>query len=141
MSKMDIAKPLPQITPVTRPFWEAAARQQLVMQRCGACRSYVWTPRPACFECGSDRLDWLPLSGRGRIYSFTIIRQVAGRGPPAAFEKEIPYTVAWIDLDEGPRILGNVTGCPVDEVKIGMDVKIVFEPVSPEIWLPKFKPA
>lgn len=141
MSKMETAKPLPRINAVTEPFWEAAARQTLLMQRCRDCLAYVWTPRPACFECGGDRLEWLPLSGRGRVYSFTIIRQVAGRGSAAAFEKEIPYTVAWIDLDEGPRLLSNVIGCPVGDVKIGMEVIAVFEEASREIRLPKFKPA
>jgi uncharacterized OB-fold protein len=141
MAASEVQKPLPQITPLNRPFWEAAARQTLVMQRCRDCLAYVWTPRPACFECGGARLDWLPLSGRGRIYSFTIIRQVAGRGSSAAFEKEIPYLVAWIDLDEGPRLLSNVVGCPVDSAGIGMEVSVVFEQVSAQIWLPKFTPA
>ncbi|MGH7830576.1 MAG: Zn-ribbon domain-containing OB-fold protein [Candidatus Binatia bacterium] len=139
--KREIRKPLPEITPVTRPFWAAAAEARLLLQRCPDCGRYIWTPRPLCVECGSERLQWTEVSGRGTIYSFTVIRQVAGRGSSKAFEKDIPYVVAWIDLDEGPRMVSNVVGCPVDEVKIAMRVSVVFEPASAEISLPKFRPA
>ena len=138
--KREIRKPLPEITPVTQPFWEAAARGKLLLQRCQACGGYIWTPRPSCIECGSDQLQWTEVSGRGTIYSFTVIRQVAGRGSSKAFEKEIPYVVAWIDLDEGPRMVSNVVGCAADDVKIGMRVSVVFEQLSDEISLPKFRP-
>jgi uncharacterized OB-fold protein len=141
MAKREASKPVPEINPITQPFWEGAARNALVLQRCAECTAYTWTPRPICVECGSDRLDWTPVSGRGAVYSFTVIRQVAGRGSSKAFEKDIPYVVAWIDLDEGPRIVSNLTGCPVDEVSIGMPVSVVFEEASPGIWLPKFRAA
>jgi uncharacterized OB-fold protein len=136
----EIRKPLPEITPVTQPFWEAAAQGKLMLQRCSGCGNYLWTPRPLCIECGSDRLRWTEVSGRGTVYSFTIIRQVAGRGASRAFEREIPYVVAWIDLDEGPRMVSNVVGCPADAVGIGMRVTAVFEQLSEEISLPKFRP-
>lgn len=140
MAETDLPKPLPSITPEAKPFWDAAARQQLVMQRCSDCRAFVWTPRPACYECGSERLDWTDLSGKGRVYSFTVIRQVAGRGASKAFEKDIPYVIAWVDLDEGPRMISNIVGCSVDAVAIDMKVSVVFEQQSPEIWLPRFTP-
>ena len=79
MAEADFTKPLPQITSEAQPFWNTAAKQQLVMQRCQDCHAYIWTPRPACFECGSERLEWTQLSGKGEIYSFTVIRQVVGR--------------------------------------------------------------
>ena len=63
MAEADFTKPLPQITSEAQPFWDAAAKQQLVMQRCQDCHAYIWTPRPACFECGSERLEWTQLSG------------------------------------------------------------------------------
>jgi uncharacterized OB-fold protein len=135
----EIPKPLPEITPVTRPFWEAAANGKLVMQRCGACQSWIWCPRPACFECGSEKLVWTPVSGRGRIFAFTVIREVIGRAL-RGFEKDIPYVAAWINLEEGPRICSNVIGCPADKVKIGMEVDVTFEKAGPDIFLPKFKP-
>lgn len=135
----EIPKPLPQITPVTKPFWEAAARKELVIQRCVSCGALVWCPRPLCMECGGERLEWTPMSGRGKVYSFTVIREVVGRGA-RGFENEIPYVVAWVDLQEGPRLVSNIVGCPVEKVEIGMAVEAVFEEAGPGLLLPKFKP-
>ena len=140
MSEPDFTKPLPDITPEAKPFWDAAAQHKLVMQRCSDCGAFIWTPRPACYECGSEQLEWTELSGKGRVYSFTVIRQVVGRAASKAFEKDIPYVIAWVDLDEGPRMISNIIGCGVDAVELGMNVAVVFEQQSPEIWLPKFKP-
>jgi uncharacterized OB-fold protein len=134
-----IPKPLPEVTPVTQPFWEAAAQGKLMMQRCADCRSWVWCPRPACVECGGDKLQWLQLSGRGKIFAFTVVREVVGRSL-RGFAGDIPYVTAWIDLEEGPRILSNVVGCAIEKVAIGMAVEVVFENAAPGIFLPKFGP-
>ena len=80
------------------------------------------------------------MSGKGEVYSFTVIRQVVGRAASKAFEPEIPYVIAWVDLEEGPRMITNVVGCRVEDVKLGMKVCVLFEQQSPEIWLSKFKP-
>jgi uncharacterized OB-fold protein len=141
MAEADVRKPLPAITSEAKPFWDAAAQNKLVMQHCQNCNAWVWTPRPLCNECGSDRIDWTPLSGNGQVYSFTVIRQVVGRAASKAFEPDIPYVVAWVDLDEGPRMITNIVRCPAENVKLGMKVSVVFEQATPEIWLPKFKPA
>lgn len=140
MAETNLQKPLPTITSEARPFWEGAAKQQLLMQCCLDCSAYIWTPRPSCFECGSENIQWQKLSGRGEVYSFTVIRQVVGRAASQAFEKDIPYVIAWIDLDEGPRMITNVIGCPVENVTLGMKVSVVFEQQSADIWLPKFMP-
>ena len=140
MAEATLKKPVPAITTEAKPFWDEAAQNKLVMQRCEECRAYVWTPRPACFECGSEQVEWTQLSGKGEIYSFTVIRQIVGRAASKAFEPDVPYVVAWIDLEEGPRMISNVIGCPVEDVKIGMKVSVEFEQQSPEIWLPKFTP-
>ena len=144
-------RPLPEITELTAPFWQATKEGQLVMQRCRACGELVWCPRPSCVECGGEELEWDQLSGRGTVYSFTVIRrrgtvysftvirQLAGRGA-RAFEKDIPYVIAWVDLEEGPRYYTNIVQCPVDDVEIGMEVEVVFDPASDDISLPKFKP-
>ncbi len=141
MAEATLKKPLPAITTEAKPFWDAAAQNKLVVQRCLNCHAYVWTPRPACYECGNEELEWKDVSGKGTVYSFTVIRQVVGRAASKAFEPDVPYVVAWVDLEEGPRMISNVIGCPVEDVKIGMKVSVVFEQQSPEIWLPKFKPA
>lgn len=140
MAEVDVRKPLPAITSEAKPFWDAAAQNKLVMQHCQDCGAWVWTPRPLCNECGSAGVEWTPMSGKGEVYSFTVIRQVVGRAASKAFEPDIPYVVAWVDLDEGPRMITNIVGCPVEEVKLGMKVSVTFEQASKEVWLPKFKP-
>jgi uncharacterized protein len=140
MAEADLRKPLPAIAPEAKPFWEAAAQNKLVMQRCRDCNAWVWTPRPLCNECGSTEIEWTPMSGKGEVYSFTVIRQVVGRAASKAFEPDVPYVVAWVDLNEGPRMITNIVGCPIEDVKLGMQVSVVFEQASKDIWLPKFKP-
>ena len=135
----EIPKPLPEITAVTKPFWDAAARGRLTMQKCRDCGAWIWCPRPACGECGSDNFVWTELSGRGEIFAFTVIREVVGRAL-RGFEKDIPYVTAWIDLEEGPRICSNVVCCPIETVRIGMPVEVLFEEAREGIFLPKFKP-
>jgi hypothetical protein len=134
-----IPKPLPEITPVTQPFWETAAHGKLIMQRCKDCGSWVWCPRPACVECGGEKLEWTQLSGRGQVFAFTVIREVVGRAL-RGFASDIPYVTAWVDLEEGPRICSNIVGCPIDQVTIGMSVEVVFEEAAQGIFLPKFRP-
>jgi hypothetical protein len=141
MAELDVRKPLPAITTEAKPFWDAAAEQQLKIQRCQDCQAWVWTPRPSCSECGSEEVVWTLMSGKGEVYSFTVIRQVVGRAASQAFEPDIPYVIAWVDLDEGPRLITNIIGCPVDAVKLGMKVAVQFERAAERIWLPKFKPA
>jgi uncharacterized OB-fold protein len=140
MAEVDVRKPLPAITTEAKPFWDAAAQNKLVMQHCNDCAAWVWTPRPLCNECGSEGITWTPMSGKGKIYSFTVIRQVVGRAASQAFQPDIPYVIAWVDLDEGPRMITNVVNCPVEDVKLGMKVTVVFEQASKDVWLPKFKP-
>lgn len=135
----EIPKPLPRITSFTEPFWQAAAQGKLVMQQCAHCHSWVWCPRPACVECGSEKLQWTPLSGRGEVFAFTVIREVVGRAL-RGFSKDIPYVTAWVDLEEGPRITSNIVQCPIEKVAIGMAVEVVFEDAGEGIFLPKFRP-
>ena len=141
MAELDVRKPLPAVTPEAKPFWDAAAQNKLTIQRGQDCKAWVWTPRPSCNECGSERVEWTPMSGQGEVYSFTVIRQVVGRAASKAFEPDIPYVVAWVDLEEGPRLITNIVQCPAESVKLGMKVSVVFEQATPQIWLPKFKPA
>jgi uncharacterized protein len=132
-------KPLPQITPVNQPFWDGARAGKLMMQRCKDCQAWIFCPRPVCVECNSDNLEWVEMSGKGTVFSFTIIREVVGEAL-RGFATDIPYVTAWVDLDEGPRFCSNITGCSVDNVSIGMRVEVVFEPAGQNIVLPKFRP-
>lgn len=135
----EIKKPLPEMTPVNQPFWDGAKAGKLMMQRCKDCHSWVFCPRPICVECNSANLEWVQLSGKGKVFSFTVIREVVGNAL-RGFAPDIPYVTAWIDLDEGPRFCSNIIGCPLESVKIDMPVQVAFEDTGEGITLPKFKP-
>lgn len=139
MTAVTYDKPLPEITPLTQPFWEAAKRHELHLQKCNRCRNYQWYPRYLCSHCGSRNMEWKKVSGKGRVYSFTIIRQVVANSP--AFQRDIPFVVALIELNEGPRMYSNVIGCKPEDVRVGMNVEVVFDDITNDISLPKFKPA
>lgn len=128
------AKPAVQPTALTAPYWAAAAEGRLVIQRCGACRRWVHFPKPRCPHCGGADLAFEPVSGRGTIETFTVIHRSFVPG----FEG--PYVAAWVALPEqdGLRTFANITGCPPDEVRIGMPVEVWFEPRG-EQQLPNFR--
>jgi len=132
-------KPLPEITELTKPLWEASKRGELLIQKCKKCGQAQWYPRPSCVNCGSRELEWVKSSGRGKVYSFTIVRQVIGNSPE--FQKDIPFVVAEIDLEEGVRLYSSLVNIKPEEVQVDMPVEVVFEECTPEISLPKFKPA
>lgn len=137
MSQATGQRPLPVPDHDTRPYWEAARRHELLIQRCRACGQHYFYPRSHCPHCLSDQTEWLRASGRGTVYSFTVTH----RAPHPGFADRVPYTVALIELAEGPRIMSNVVGCPPDDVRIGMPVEVDFEDVTPEVSLPVFRPA
>jgi uncharacterized OB-fold protein len=133
---MKPAKPLPRIDEESKGFWEACRRHQLYLQRCAACGVTRYYPRALCPECLSDATDWVLSSGKGCVYTFTVTHQNQAPG----FRDNLPYVLAYVELDEGVRLLTNIVGCRPDEVRIGMAVEVSFEDVSDEVSLPQFKP-
>jgi uncharacterized OB-fold protein len=131
-------KPIPEPNALTKPFWEAARNHKLAIQSCKSCGNKQWFPRAWCLECGSRKLEWAEVGGRGTVYSYTIIRQVIGNVP--AFQRDIPFVIALVELDEGPRMYSNIVGCKPDDIKIGMKVKVVFDDATETFTLPKFEP-
>lgn len=131
-----IPKPLPSPTPISRPFWDAAKQHRLSLQQCQSCKGYIFYPRPICSHCGRADLKWTDVSGRATLYSFTVARRPTMR----AFEPDVPYVIAIVDLEEGPRMTSNVVECPIEDVRIGMALQAVFEDVSDAITLVKFRP-
>ena len=129
-------RPVPTPDAATAPYWSAAHEQRLVMPRCLDCSRYHFYPRTLCPHCGSARLEWNVCSGRGTVYSYTIVH----RAPSPEFAAEVPYVVAVVEIDEGPRLMTNVVGCAPDAVRIGLPVHAVFEDVTPEVTLLKFRP-
>ncbi len=135
----DYKKPLPRpINPeLTRPFWEAAKRHELVMPRCKTCDHVYFYPRSECPHCLSSDQEWVKVSGRGRLHSFTIIRQPAN----AAFTSDVPYVYAVVQLAEGPRMISNIVECDLEALRVDMPLEAVYDNVTPEWTLVKFKPA
>jgi uncharacterized protein len=133
------AKPLPQPDPVTLPFWEGLKAHTLRLQRCAACSTFVFYPRAVCPHCFSASLEWIEASGRGTLHTFTIVH----RAPTPEFRGDVPYVVALVDLEEGVRMMASlldVTPEP-DAIQIGMPLEIVYDDVTPEVTLPRFRPA
>ena len=134
----EYTKPLPRpLSPeLTRPFWEAARRHELCMPRCTTCDYVFFYPRSECPRCWSTHLEWVKVSGRARLHSFTVVRQPAN----AAFRDDVPYVSAVVQLDEGPRLVSNIVQCDIDALRVDMPLEAVFDDVTPEWTLVKFKP-
>ena len=130
-------RPLPRIDEETRGFWEACVRHELYVQRCRTCRTFRHPPRALCPACLSSDVEWVRASGRGTVYSFTVTYQNQAPG----FRESLPYVLAVVELEEGPRMMTNVVGCAPDQVRIGMPVVVEFEDATPEITLATFRPA
>ncbi len=133
---MAAAKPVPAITEEMRPFYAAAARGELVVQRCGGCGALRFPARPLCTACLSTASEWIPVSGRGEVFSFTVMHQVYHPG----FATEVPYAVVIVQLAEGPRMVSNLVGVDPHAIRIGMPARVVFEQISDVVTLPKFEP-
>ncbi|MEW6268260.1 MAG: OB-fold domain-containing protein [Thermodesulfobacteriota bacterium] len=130
------AKPVPRVTPELAPFFAAAKRGELAVQRCTECGLLRFPPREVCSRCWSRGADWTFVSGRGQVYSFYVMHQVYHPG----FAGEVPYPVVVVELEEGPRVLSNLVGCARDEIAIGMPVEATFEQLDGTVTLPKFRP-
>ena len=145
MSESDskVAEHLPFVPPIVQPesdfFWQELRAHRLVLRHCEACDAPYFYPRDHCPRCLSSATRWIEASGRGRLYSFAIVH----RAPSAIFEASVPYIVALVDLDEGPRVATNLLGVSPDPdaIEIGIPVEAVFDDVSDQWTLLRFRPA
>jgi uncharacterized OB-fold protein len=128
-------KPLPRPDAISRTFWEAAAQGRLLFQQCPRCGHRQFYPRALCTACGADPA-WAEASGRGEVHTFTVVRQMGLR----AFRDELPYVVAMIELEEGVRMLGNVTNCPVEAVRVGLPVEAYALLADEGLGIPYWRP-
>lgn len=129
-------RPLPAFDPVSRVFWEAAARGELLFQECPACGHRQFYPRALCAVCAQTPA-WRQAAGSGTIHTFTVVRQHTAE----PFRSWVPYPVAMIELDEGPRLMGGVINCDVEEVHIGMPVSVTFVDAGHGVTLPFWQPS
>jgi uncharacterized protein len=125
-----------EVTLEGKAFWDATTEGKLLLSRCNSCESVIWYPRSFCPACASTDTSWFESGGHGTIYSFSITRKGAG-----AWTDVGPYVIAYVELDEGPRVLTNIVGCPVDDVRIGMSVRVVFDPTPEGPAVYRFTPA
>jgi len=128
-------KPLPDITPLTRPFWDGLRHHHLVLQTCGHCHKVRHYPRPVCDQCYSMDCEWVPGSGHGKLHSWTVNHHPFH----FAFKRESPFVTVTVDLDEGVRMQAPLRGADARMLRIGMAVELIFEDVTPELTLPAFK--
>ena len=129
--------PLPLPGPDDQPFWEGAKRHELMIQRCTDCGTLRFWGRPMCHQCQSFDSEPVPASGRGTIWSFTTTHHGFARN----WRDAVPYTVLVVQLEEGPRLTSNLVDADPATIKVGDPVEVVFDDVTPEITLPKFRPA
>ena len=128
-------KPVPQINKINRSHWEAAKQHTLMLQRCKICGHYLYPPGESCRSCLSDKLEWVEVSGRGTIYTWTVFHHVYH----PAFKDKVPYAVVNVELEEGPRINSRLLDYKTEDIKIGLPVMVAFEDVTSEITLPMFR--
>jgi uncharacterized OB-fold protein len=131
-----VTKPIPTITPDMAEFFDGALHGTLMVQKCDSCGELEFPAHTLCSKCLGTPTSWVPVSGRGKIYSFNIMHQVYH----PAFASEVPYAVVVVKLEEGPKFVSNLTGIKPHEIRIGMPVEVFFEKMSDEVMLPKFRP-
>jgi uncharacterized OB-fold protein len=127
------------VLPEVKPFWDATARGELALPKCTVCGTLIWYPRPFCPSCASTSVEWVPASGRGTIYSYTVNRRGVADLP--AYRNAGVYVLAYVELDEGPRMMTNIVDCDPDSVRICQKVELVFHDTGEGNSLPRFRPA
>jgi uncharacterized OB-fold protein len=137
----ELTHPLPYASWETRGWWEGCGRGELVLQRCLSCGVVQHKPRAVCAKCLTDTLEYFVASGRGTVHTFTVTHQ--NMVPP--FRDHLPYVLAYVELDEGPRVLTNIVGCDPDDVRIGQAVVADYATSDRDdgeaFAVPRFRPA
>lgn len=130
-------KPLPLLRGRTKEFYDYCKQHELRFQRCTPCGKWRHVPRDLCAACGSWEWAWAKSSGRGRVFTWTVVR----RPMHPAFKDDGPYAPVVIQLDEGVRLVSWLVDCAPDDIRKGMPVEVVFDAVTPEVTVPKFRRA
>src|SRR3954447_21111641 len=136
MSEATYNKPLPRPNRLSAPYWQGAKQHELRIVNCTACGHKFLPAADRCPKCLSKDLEWVEASGRGKVWSWVVFHQRYF----AAFEADLPYNVAYVELEEGPRLMTNLVDCDAADIRCDMAVEAVFDDVTPEITLPKFRP-
>lgn len=134
---VDYDKPLPKTNELNAPYWEAARKHKLRIQKCRDCGQWSADFSRLCMNCGHEALEWTEASGQGTVWSYGIFH----KSYFPSFVKDAPYNVAIVQLDEGPRVYTNLVGVSNDAIRIGMPVRTFFDDVTDTATLIKFEPA
>jgi uncharacterized OB-fold protein len=121
--------PAPEANPETKPFWDAAVEGRLLIKKCVTCGQVHFYPRAICPFCGSDKTEWVTASGRGTVYSYSVMRRVP-----------IPYALAYVTLEEGVTMMTNIVDGDLDAIRIGQRVTVAFKPSEGGPPVPMFRP-
>jgi len=133
---MTVERPLPEIGDQNRRFWESARNGRLELQRCKNCGQWRYPPARHCYGCLSEEAEWALVSGRGTVYSFVVFHPHF----PPDLNAHVPHSVAVVELVEGPRRVWKIVDCRSEETDVGRPVEAVYEPVTDEVTLVKFRP-
>ena len=133
--EFEMTKPLPEVQPWSVKFWEGTKQGKLLIQTCKDCNSRIFYPRKYCPECWSGNLDWMESAGKGEIFTFSTAYSMV----EPKFMDELPYTLAYVDLDEGIRMMTRIVDCDPKEIKIGMKVEVTWFQRG-DFNLPYFRP-
>ena len=128
--------PAPLVTVANETFWAATAEGRFVLQRCDDCGIVIWFPRRQCPTCWTENLSTFDASGKSVVYSFTIVRKGAMN-----YKDVAPFVIAYVELEEGPRVMTNIVDCDPDSVEVGMSVSMVFHDTGAGNALYRFRPA
>ncbi len=139
VSEKVLPAPAPFVLPEIKTFWDGTAQGKLLLPRCTQCSGIIWYPRPWCPSCASTQVEWIEATGRGTIYSYTVNRR--GVADMAAYRDAGVYVLAYVELEEGPRMMTNIVDCDPDSVRIGQQVELVFHDTGQGTALPRFRPA
>jgi uncharacterized OB-fold protein len=134
--EIDTKKPVPETQPWSERFWRGTREGQLLIQVCKDCEARIFYPRKFCPECWSGNLDWIRASGKARIFTFSTAYAMV----EPKFADELPYTIAYVDLEEGVRMMTRIVECRPEDVRFGMEVEVVFQERD-GFFLPYFRPA
>ena len=134
MSDPSADKPLPEPTPGSAPFWEGLKAHKLVLQRCTNCQRLRHYPRPMCDHCHSMESDWVEATPKGTVYSWTVAHHPFHPG----FKQELPYVVVTVEMADGVRMAGRLTGNDAGVLRVGQPVRLEYDDVDESLSLPRF---
>lgn len=130
-------KPLPEIRPETKPYWDACKKHELLIPKSKETGELFFYPRAMSpGDDMSEDIEWVKSKGKGKVWTFSIHHM----GPSKAYKGDPPHVVALVEMDEGVKMMSNIVDCDPHDVQIGMEVEVVFDDVTDDITLPKFKP-